>query len=200
MIPRIPQLVPLDLWSDFLGALNTMMAPLYYAVSWIMSSFHTMYASMRNNAGDYVESKVWKAAPKALREAADQCKDNPTAHQNFILNATSPPQVFVAERQNQTDDAIYYEVRVLGAGGPELSDASPARSRAPCTSAASKRCRTLQSTPAPTHARIPIWRSTKGEVSRSRYETMASASTLPRRRPEPDSQTCEIASQRAVGR
>jgi len=46
VIPRIPQLVPLDLWSDFLGALNTMMAPLYYAVSWIMSSFHTMYASM----------------------------------------------------------------------------------------------------------------------------------------------------------
>ena len=45
MIPRLPQLVPLDLWSDFLGALNTMMAPLYYAVSWIMSSFHTMYAS-----------------------------------------------------------------------------------------------------------------------------------------------------------
>ncbi len=45
MIPRIPQLVPLDLWSDFVGALNTMMAPLYYAVSWIMTSFHSMYGS-----------------------------------------------------------------------------------------------------------------------------------------------------------
>lgn len=45
MIPRIPQLVPLDLWSDFIGALNTMMAPLYYAVSWIMSSFHNLYGS-----------------------------------------------------------------------------------------------------------------------------------------------------------
>ena len=42
----IPQLIPLDLWSDFLGALNTMMAPLYWAVSWIMTSFHTMYAAM----------------------------------------------------------------------------------------------------------------------------------------------------------
>ena len=80
------------------------------------------------------------------------------------------------------------------------SDGYPPRSRAPCTSAASKRCRTLQSTPAPTQACIPDWRSTKVEVSRSRYETMASASTLPRRRPEPDSRTCEIASQRAVGR
>jgi hypothetical protein len=39
----------------------------------------TMYVSMRNEAGDYVDTKVWKAAPKALREAADQCKDNPTA-------------------------------------------------------------------------------------------------------------------------
>jgi len=39
----------------------------------------TMYTAMRNEAGDYVDSKVWKAAPKALREAASQCKDNPTA-------------------------------------------------------------------------------------------------------------------------
>ena len=38
-----------------------------------------MYASMRSEAGDYVDAKVWKASPKALREAADQCKDNPTA-------------------------------------------------------------------------------------------------------------------------
>jgi len=38
-----------------------------------------MYASMRSEAGDYVDAKVWKASPKALREAADQCKDNPAA-------------------------------------------------------------------------------------------------------------------------
>ena len=45
MIPPIPQIVPMDLWGDFLGALNTMMQPLYLAVSWIMSSFHSLYAS-----------------------------------------------------------------------------------------------------------------------------------------------------------
>jgi hypothetical protein len=39
----------------------------------------TLYAAMRNEAGDYVDAKVWKASPKALREAADQCKDNPNA-------------------------------------------------------------------------------------------------------------------------
>lgn len=39
----------------------------------------TLYASMRSEAGDYVDAKVWKASPKALREAADQCKDNPSA-------------------------------------------------------------------------------------------------------------------------
>lgn len=45
MIPPIPQIVPLDLWGDILGGLNTMMQPLYLAVSWIMASFHTLYAS-----------------------------------------------------------------------------------------------------------------------------------------------------------
>ena len=39
----------------------------------------TLYVSMRSEAGDYVDTKIWKASPKALREAADQCKDNPTA-------------------------------------------------------------------------------------------------------------------------
>lgn len=38
-----------------------------------------MYAAMRSEAGDYVDAKVWKASPKALREAADQCEDNPAA-------------------------------------------------------------------------------------------------------------------------
>ena len=37
----------------------------------------TMYATMRTEAGDYVDAKVWKASAKALREAADHCKDNP---------------------------------------------------------------------------------------------------------------------------
>lgn len=39
----------------------------------------SMYAAMRSEAGDYVDAKVWKAAPKVMRQAADQCKDNPTA-------------------------------------------------------------------------------------------------------------------------
>ena len=39
----------------------------------------SMYAAMRTEAGDYVDTKVWKAAPKALRQAADACKDSPSA-------------------------------------------------------------------------------------------------------------------------
>ena len=46
MIPPIPQIVPMGLWEDFIGALNTMMQPLYWAVSWVMTSFHTLYASL----------------------------------------------------------------------------------------------------------------------------------------------------------
>jgi hypothetical protein len=38
-----------------------------------------MYATSRTEAGDYVDAKVWKAAPKALRESADRCADNPQA-------------------------------------------------------------------------------------------------------------------------
>ncbi|MFT4295282.1 MAG: membrane protein insertase YidC [Micropruina sp.] len=41
----------MDLWGDFLGALNTMMQPLYLAVSWIMSSFHALYASFLGSDG-----------------------------------------------------------------------------------------------------------------------------------------------------
>lgn len=40
----IPALVPLSLWDDFLGALNAMMQPLYWAVSWIVVSFHSLYS------------------------------------------------------------------------------------------------------------------------------------------------------------
>jgi hypothetical protein len=39
----------------------------------------SMYAAMRSEAGEYVDAKVWKAAPKALREVAEQCDDNPAA-------------------------------------------------------------------------------------------------------------------------
>jgi hypothetical protein len=39
----------------------------------------TMYAALRTEAGEYVDAKVWKAAPKAFREAADRCKDAPQA-------------------------------------------------------------------------------------------------------------------------
>lgn len=37
----------------------------------------SMYAAARSEAGEYVDAKVWKAAPKALKEAAEQCGDNP---------------------------------------------------------------------------------------------------------------------------
>ena len=39
----------------------------------------TMYANMRSEAGDVVDSKVWKVSAKALKESADQCRDNPSA-------------------------------------------------------------------------------------------------------------------------
>ena len=33
-------LIPLSLWDDFLGLLNTIMTPLYWAVSWVLVAFH----------------------------------------------------------------------------------------------------------------------------------------------------------------
>ena len=36
-----------------------------------------MYAAARTEAGEYVDAKVWKAAPKALDESAKRCKDTP---------------------------------------------------------------------------------------------------------------------------
>jgi len=39
----------------------------------------TMYAAARTEAGEYVDSKVWKAAAKALKESADRCAENPEA-------------------------------------------------------------------------------------------------------------------------
>jgi len=39
----------------------------------------TMYAAARTEAGEYVDVKVWKAAPKALKETAERCGENPQA-------------------------------------------------------------------------------------------------------------------------
>jgi len=38
-----------------------------------------MYASMRSEAGDVIDAKVWKASAKGLREAADRCRETPAA-------------------------------------------------------------------------------------------------------------------------
>jgi hypothetical protein len=38
-----------------------------------------MYVAMRAEAKEYVDSKVWKASAKALKESADRCEDNPGA-------------------------------------------------------------------------------------------------------------------------
>jgi TonB family protein len=39
----------------------------------------SMYTALRNEAGEYVDAKVWKASAKALRDVAERCKDNPSA-------------------------------------------------------------------------------------------------------------------------
>ena len=39
----------------------------------------TMYVAMRTEAGEYVDSKVWKASAKALKESADRCDKDPQA-------------------------------------------------------------------------------------------------------------------------
>jgi len=36
-----------------------------------------MYATLRTEAGAYVDAKVWKVYGKALRETADRCRDTP---------------------------------------------------------------------------------------------------------------------------
>jgi hypothetical protein len=38
-----------------------------------------MYASSRSEAGDYVDAKVWKVEPKAMKEAASRCRESPQA-------------------------------------------------------------------------------------------------------------------------
>jgi hypothetical protein len=37
----------------------------------------SMYASMRTEAGQYVDAKVWKASPRGLRDAAERCREAP---------------------------------------------------------------------------------------------------------------------------
>ena len=39
----------------------------------------TMYATMRSEAGQVVDAKVWKVSAKGLRESADRCRDTPQA-------------------------------------------------------------------------------------------------------------------------
>ncbi len=39
----------------------------------------TAYVNLRQAEGAYVDSKAWKSSPKALRESADRCRDNPQA-------------------------------------------------------------------------------------------------------------------------
>lgn len=38
-----------------------------------------MYASMRTEAGEYVDAKVWKASARGLRDAAERCRESPGA-------------------------------------------------------------------------------------------------------------------------
>jgi len=44
MLPLQTVFVPLSLWDDFLGFLNTIMQPLYWAVSWILVAFHWFFS------------------------------------------------------------------------------------------------------------------------------------------------------------
>jgi len=39
----------------------------------------TMYIAARNEAGEYVDTKVWKASAKALKQSAERCGENPAA-------------------------------------------------------------------------------------------------------------------------
>jgi TonB-like protein len=39
----------------------------------------TMYVNYRSEMGDYVDAKIWKAAPKVLRDTAEQCKNDPNS-------------------------------------------------------------------------------------------------------------------------
>ncbi len=59
----------------------------------------------------------WTLASQVLVYVAYPTKDNPTAHQSFLLGANSGPQTFVAERQENGQDTVYYEARIIGQRG-----------------------------------------------------------------------------------
>ncbi len=40
----LPLLVPMDIWSDIGNFFNTVMQPLYYAVSWVLTTFHSLFS------------------------------------------------------------------------------------------------------------------------------------------------------------
>jgi hypothetical protein len=48
----------------------------------------SMYATLRTEAGDYVDAKVWKASARALREAAKRCEETPD--QSFWQDTFKP--------------------------------------------------------------------------------------------------------------
>jgi hypothetical protein len=59
----------------------------------------------------------WSTDSQVLVYVAYPSKDNAAVQKNYILNADSGAQTFVAERQNNADDSVYYEVRILGQHG-----------------------------------------------------------------------------------
>jgi YidC/Oxa1 family membrane protein insertase len=46
--PLIALMIPLNLWDDFLGMLNSLMTPLYWAVSGILVGFHSLLSNVMN--------------------------------------------------------------------------------------------------------------------------------------------------------
>ena len=40
----MPMLVPMDIWSDIGGFFNTVMQPLYWVVSWVLTTFHSLFS------------------------------------------------------------------------------------------------------------------------------------------------------------
>jgi TonB family protein len=66
--------------ADFLWEWNLIRDSAGDAATEFMPRIATlMYATLRTEAGDYVDAKVWKASAKGLKEAADRCKGTPQA-------------------------------------------------------------------------------------------------------------------------
>jgi YidC/Oxa1 family membrane protein insertase len=51
--PLIALMIPLTLWDDFLGMLNALMTPLYWAVSGILVGFHTVLSTFMDPASGW---------------------------------------------------------------------------------------------------------------------------------------------------